>query len=177
MWTSDDEPTGEQMERSSKKRKRELSDNEDPSSQTKHNHTEETEGETALRKTSQRNCKQKGRKGTSNLPDIKNVHLPSERKNVQKGTTADATGNDSDETRHQKNAQPGPSFQTFDDSESEGFLYRAINSERPRLGWLESPCNKCPAFDFCKAGGPVNPNNCLYFSDWMVCDVSSQDLF
>jgi DNA-directed RNA polymerase III subunit RPC6 len=33
-------------------------------------------------------------------------------------------------------------------------------------GLTEIPCGRCPVFDMCEVGGPVNPNNCEYFEEW-----------
>jgi RNA polymerase Rpc34 subunit len=33
-------------------------------------------------------------------------------------------------------------------------------------GITEVPCLRCPVFDFCEEGGPVNPRTCVYFDDW-----------
>lgn len=33
-------------------------------------------------------------------------------------------------------------------------------------GVTEVPCGRCPVFDMCEVGGPVNPCNCDYFIDW-----------
>ncbi len=34
-------------------------------------------------------------------------------------------------------------------------------------GLTESPCGRCPVFDFCEEGGPVNANSCEYFQEWL----------
>ena len=31
----------------------------------------------------------------------------------------------------------------------------------------EAPCGRCPVFDLCEEGGPVNAGNCTYFQDWL----------
>ena len=36
-----------------------------------------------------------------------------------------------------------------------------------RGGLTEVPCGRCPVFDLCAEGGPVNPSNCEYFDDWL----------
>lgn len=33
-------------------------------------------------------------------------------------------------------------------------------------GITEIPCGRCPVFDMCEVGGPVNPSNCVYFEEW-----------
>jgi DNA-directed RNA polymerase III subunit RPC6 len=35
-------------------------------------------------------------------------------------------------------------------------------------GITEIPCGRCPVFDMCEVGGPVNPNNCEYFEEWFA---------
>jgi len=34
-------------------------------------------------------------------------------------------------------------------------------------GLTEAPCGKCPVFDLCEEGGPVNARTCIYFQDWL----------
>lgn len=34
-------------------------------------------------------------------------------------------------------------------------------------GLTEAPCGRCPVFDLCDEGGPVNPQNCVYFQRWL----------
>ena len=35
-------------------------------------------------------------------------------------------------------------------------------------GLTESPCGRCPVFDLCEEGGPVNARTCTYFQDWLA---------
>lgn len=35
-------------------------------------------------------------------------------------------------------------------------------------GITEVPCGRCPVFDMCEVGGPVNPTNCEYFDEWFI---------
>jgi len=56
---------------------------------------------------------------------------------------------------------------SFDDGAG-AVVYRAINQEKVTIGWTEAPCNKCPSFEFCKEGGPVNAKECVYYADWLV---------
>ena len=45
-----------------------------------------------------------------------------------------------------------------------GVVYRAIQEERIlSLGTNQSPCVRCPTFDLCASGGPVNPQECVYY--------------
>ena len=36
----------------------------------------------------------------------------------------------------------------------------------PGNGVTDIPCGRCPVFDLCEEGGPVNANNCKYFDEW-----------
>ncbi|KAI0337958.1 hypothetical protein BDW22DRAFT_1409769 [Trametopsis cervina] len=47
-------------------------------------------------------------------------------------------------------------------------VYRAVHAERMlAFGLGQAPCGRCPAFAFCKDGGPVNPGECVYYGDWL----------
>lgn len=35
-------------------------------------------------------------------------------------------------------------------------------------GLTEVPCGRCPVFEWCEEGGPVNPESCTYFDDWLA---------
>ena len=35
-------------------------------------------------------------------------------------------------------------------------------------GLMESPCGRCPVFDLCEEGGPVNARSCTYFQEWLA---------
>ena len=37
-------------------------------------------------------------------------------------------------------------------------------------GSTQVPCARCPVFDICEEGGPVNPGNCVYFDEWLGGD-------
>ncbi|KAG1760298.1 RNA polymerase Rpc34 subunit-domain-containing protein [Suillus occidentalis] len=49
----------------------------------------------------------------------------------------------------------------------ECFVYRAIRQERVALGWSQAPCGRCPVFDFCRDKGPTNPQECVYYEEWL----------
>jgi len=34
-------------------------------------------------------------------------------------------------------------------------------------GVSDAPCGRCPVFNLCEVGGPVNPENCVYFDEWL----------
>ncbi|KAI0767237.1 RNA polymerase Rpc34 subunit-domain-containing protein [Fomes fomentarius] len=57
------------------------------------------------------------------------------------------------------------------------YVYRAIRQERLAAGGgglAQTPCVRCPTFDFCKDGGPVNPKECTYYTGWLAAaDVAN----
>ncbi|OAX37253.1 hypothetical protein K503DRAFT_866986 [Rhizopogon vinicolor AM-OR11-026] len=64
-----------------------------------------------------------------------------------------------------------------DDGPSVGgaFVYRAIRQERVALGWSQAPCGRCPVFDFCRDKGPTNPQECIYYEDWLNVKVTGSE--
>lgn len=44
---------------------------------------------------------------------------------------------------------------------------RSDHGEGDRNGLTEAPCGRCPVFDLCEEGGPVNARSCTYFQEWL----------
>ncbi len=42
-----------------------------------------------------------------------------------------------------------------------------MGAEAPSNGLTEAPCGRCPVFELCEEGGPVSPQNCVYFPQWL----------
>ncbi|KAI0363406.1 hypothetical protein BV20DRAFT_1058085 [Pilatotrama ljubarskyi] len=67
---------------------------------------------------------------------------------------------------------PGPSHAFADAYTDYGgggaYMYRAVRQERAAHGLSQAPCVRCPTFDFCKPGGPVNPQECTYYGTWLI---------
>jgi DNA-directed RNA polymerase III subunit RPC6 len=42
-----------------------------------------------------------------------------------------------------------------------------VGAEPMSNGLTEAPCGRCPVFEICEEGGPVNPSNCVYFERWL----------
>lgn len=58
------------------------------------------------------------------------------------------------------------------DYEAEGrvdaYVYKAIANPRDSGNALtDIPCGVCPVFSFCAPGGPVSPEGCSYFTQWL----------
>ncbi len=47
--------------------------------------------------------------------------------------------------------------------------YKSIRpvGEEFENGLTEAPCGRCPVFDICEEGGPVNARTCEYFQEWL----------
>lgn len=54
------------------------------------------------------------------------------------------------------------------DTGSGGSVYRALKVGTGTTGLTESPCGICPSFEFCKEDGPVNPQECVYYGEWLL---------
>jgi DNA-directed RNA polymerase III subunit RPC6 len=48
-----------------------------------------------------------------------------------------------------------------------GGLEVLLGPPPPSNGFVEAPCGRCPVFELCEEGGPVNPTNCVYFPRWL----------
>lgn len=49
-----------------------------------------------------------------------------------------------------------------------GMVYRAIHEKRVLHGLGQTPCMRCPSFDFCTDSGPVNTQGCVYYTSWLT---------
>lgn len=53
---------------------------------------------------------------------------------------------------------------------SQMHCYKAIRGtevELQRTAFTNTPCGKCPVFDFCQSDGPLNPATCEYYNKWL----------
>lgn len=103
------------------------------------------------------------------------------KKKSRRSRSSDSSGSETeseDEERRQRQQKrkrkidrsPSPDLLlgvNLDDSEGV-FAYRAVRQEQLSLGWSQAPCSICPSFNFCKEGGPVNPTECVYYTDWLA---------
>ncbi|KAJ3070241.1 34-kDa subunit of RNA polymerase III (C) [Podochytrium sp. JEL0797] len=65
----------------------------------------------------------------------------------------------------------------FEDEEEvvDVWMYRAVKGESVSgvvggaggVWWTDVPCGKCAVRGFCKTGGPVSPEGCVYFNKWL----------
>ena len=62
------------------------------------------------------------------------------------------------------------------DTSAGNSVYRALKESTIPFAWTESPCGVCPSFEFCKPGGPVNPQECSYYGDWLLGGTVSNEI-
>ncbi|KAK0498527.1 RNA polymerase Rpc34 [Armillaria luteobubalina] len=103
--------------------------------------------------------------------DTKKKRRRPKSKKYDSSSESDSSDSETDTRRRRKSSkirQRSSSPVLGSDGEEGIHVYRAIRQERLSLGWAESPCAKCPSFEFCKDGGPVNPRECVYYGDWLT---------
>ncbi|KAI0672485.1 RNA polymerase Rpc34 subunit-domain-containing protein [Trametes maxima] len=76
-------------------------------------------------------------------------------------------------SKRSRSSSPAPGgfsgdFDAFLDGGGGAYVYRAIRQERAAGGLGQAPCVRCPTFEFCKPGGPVNAKECTYYGAWLV---------
>lgn len=77
-------------------------------------------------------------------------------------------GTNDEQPRRRIDNRPEPQFDIFAAvAPASRFVYRAIHDEKVSLGLNQSPCVVCPVFDFCRDGGPVNSQECMYYEPWL----------
>ncbi|KAI0360393.1 hypothetical protein OH77DRAFT_1516896 [Trametes cingulata] len=87
------------------------------------------------------------------------------------GTSSD-TGSE-DGVQHRRASALRGGLYGAEDLHSVGVVYRAIREERiPSSDTGQAPCLRCPTFDFCKEGGPVNPQECVYYESWLATQTT-----
>ena len=67
-------------------------------------------------------------------------------------------------------------FDDLDTSTGSSVVFRALKESTIPFAWTESPCGVCPSFEFCKPGGPVNPQECSYYGDWLLGGTVSNEI-
>jgi len=97
-------------------------------------------------------------------------------KKVKKQVSSDDSSLSDSESRSRKSKESlrkshrkhssSPVISIFDNAGG-GTVYRALPEVPTSVGLMEAPCGPCPSFEFCKDGGPVNPQECIYYSEWL----------
>ncbi|KAJ3557046.1 hypothetical protein NM688_g1683 [Phlebia brevispora] len=154
-----DEDRGEHKRKKSKKRK--------SSKETDSESGSETESDSARRKRS----KSKGKKRSSSLVSASDSSASDSETESEPVRRSKSSSKSSKSKSKAKKRSSSPAGYVMDDSVAmEGALvYRAVYPERmAHFGLAQAPCGRCPVFDFCKEGGPVNPGECHYYGDWLA---------
>jgi len=127
----------------------------------------------------------RGNKRTTPIPKAPPATTPAgrKRKRKKKDLSSD-TQSDSDAETDYRNGNPKSTKRShletigFNDLDTNAgnSVYRALKEGTTPFAWTESPCGVCPSFEFCKPGGPVNPQECVYYGDWLTGGTVSNEI-
>ncbi|KAF7982819.1 hypothetical protein HWV62_25759 [Athelia sp. TMB] len=108
----------------------------------------------------------KKKKRRKREPDTSETESPDDTRSARKAKTKV-------KVKRSRSASPVlPLAVDLDDDDFGGsYVYRAVRQERVALGWSQAPCGGCPVFEFCKDKGPVNPQECHYYGEWLTNGV------
>ncbi|EMD37071.1 hypothetical protein CERSUDRAFT_155527 [Gelatoporia subvermispora B] len=161
--SQDSDENESDTDRKRKKKKRKISKSDDESS---------SDGEASSR------TKRKKRK-SSKRRDSSESESESE---------SDTSSSDSEDERRRRRSKsrsksrkqsssPAPDFSAAMDTDFGGgaYVYRAVKQEKVAFGLAQAPCTRCPTFEFCKVGGPVNPQECVYYGEWLGAAVVARE--
>ncbi|EPQ51929.1 hypothetical protein GLOTRDRAFT_123048 [Gloeophyllum trabeum ATCC 11539] len=170
---SDEDSEGESKKRK-KRKKRRVEDTDESESES------ETERERRKRKKKRKAESDSDSEDESEAEKTKKKRKKKKKRRDESDTESESDGSDSDsgskkrkrsrsntKTR-KRSSSPAVDLHAVDDELTGGaYVYRAVKQERLSLGLGQAPCGRCPTFDFCKTGGPVNPQECVYYTEWL----------
>ncbi|KZT63169.1 hypothetical protein DAEQUDRAFT_734121 [Daedalea quercina L-15889] len=118
--------------------------------------------------------KSRSKKRKSNSSDEENSS-ESESRTASSDSDSDARSRSKSKSKgkSKRSSSPAAQFSAYDAGDGDALeygahVYRAVRPEfAGGLGLGQAPCTRCPTFDFCKPGGPVNPNECVYYGEWL----------
>jgi len=175
----DSDDSGSDAPKKKKKKKRndsDESDSDDASSRKKKKKKKKNESDEESDSDDGARGKKKKKKKKDDSDDESDSDAPTRKKKKKVKKESSDSESDDDRGRRTKSVKRSPSpFNMFDSEYSGGVVYRAVNQEKITLGWSEAPCSKCPSFEFCKEGGPVNAKECVYYEDWLVAGTVAFD--
>ncbi|KAJ7638610.1 RNA polymerase Rpc34 [Roridomyces roridus] len=169
---SDEEETSRKKSKSKRRRKADSSSESESESDAPKRKKKKKKKKTEDSSDSEEDTSRKKKKKKNESDDESDESdAPKRKKKKKKVKKESSDESDSDDDRgHRSRIKRSPSpLLTFSFDDGAGaVVYRAINQEKVTIGWTEAPCNKCPSFEFCKEGGPVNAKECVYYADWLV---------
>ncbi|KAJ7179336.1 RNA polymerase Rpc34 subunit-domain-containing protein [Mycena filopes] len=174
----DSDDSGSDVPKKKKKKRRDdsdESDSDDASSSRKKKKKKKNESDEETDSDAAASRKKKKKKIDSDEESDSDAPSRKKKKKKVKEENRDSESDD-DRTRRTKSLKRSPSpFNSYLFDGSGGVVYRAVNQEKITLGWSEAPCSRCPSFEFCKEGGPVNAKECVYYEDWLVAGTVAFD--
>ncbi|PCH34442.1 hypothetical protein WOLCODRAFT_61207, partial [Wolfiporia cocos MD-104 SS10] len=163
------------QKRKHRERTSEESDSGNERKQRKKRKVKEDRGEDVQSKARRRSTGNRNRRANSESRSVAS-HEPSS------DTESDYSSSDTIDKKHSR-AHSGPKSQKESRARSSSpgtflggaYVYQAIRQERVMSGWSQAPCARCPALDFCRNEGPVEPNDCQYYGEWLARDIIARD--
>jgi DNA-directed RNA polymerase III subunit RPC6 len=178
---SDDDASASEAEssrrkKSGKKKRRNASDDESDS---------DSEAERRRRKKKRRAAASDSDAGSGSEDEAPRRKKGKKRRAGTPSSDDDSSDSDDARRRRRKRSKSGSKSRARSPSADAGgltdvfggsaYVYRALRPERvgtapptALLGWAsQAPCARCPVFDFCRQGGPVNPQGCEYYEGWL----------
>ncbi|KAJ6516114.1 RNA polymerase Rpc34 subunit-domain-containing protein [Mycena sanguinolenta] len=171
--------------KSKKKRVETDSDDEDDSASRKKGKSKRKKGDDSSDSDSDSDAKPKKKKKkrkkkkqkyeSDDESDDEDAARRKKKKKVKKESSDSESDDDRSRSRTKSRKRSSSPFNSYSFDNAGGVVYRAVNQEKLSLGWSEAPCSKCESFQFCKVGGPVNPQECVYYDDWLVAGTLAFD--
>lgn len=205
LWNSDavgnDESGGDEDNKVGRKKRKHQSDDfeEDKVSQKKRRKDVTSDASDSSEDHSSRKKSKRKRSKGKCQSDSDQEQVQKKKKKQKKNDTDSASSSDDDISRKKRRKKKkGLSSDSDSDSETDygkfkhsqleaiglydldtsagSSVYRALKEGTTPFAWTESPCGVCPSFDFCKPGGPVNPQECIYYGDWLTGGTMLNDI-
>lgn len=125
----------------------------------------------------------KKKKSRSDSEDSSDENERARKKGKKKKKAVTSDDDSSSESEHERQSKKpskrmkrSSSPAAFDlDTGTGGTVYRALKVETDTMGLTEAPCGICPSFEFCKEGGPVNPQECVYYGEWLAAGTIANE--
>ncbi|KAI0705529.1 RNA polymerase Rpc34 subunit-domain-containing protein [Earliella scabrosa] len=127
----------------------------------------ETKGKGKSRSKSRHRSKGKRKRYASSDDDSSNSDSDSDSDHSRSRSKSKS----STRSKRKRSSSPMDVTASFLQEEYGAYVYRAVRQERMAGGGgglAQTPCVRCPTFDFCKDGGPVNPKECTYYTTWLA---------
>ncbi|KAF5322896.1 hypothetical protein D9619_000960 [Psilocybe cf. subviscida] len=137
----------------------------------KHESDSESDSDTEVKKSKKKSKKHASSDGDTSSDDESSRKKKSKKKKRDVTSESESESDSDSEGRKRRSKSKSRSVKRSESpmfDATGGSVYRALKHIDAGMEWSESPCAICPSFEFCKPGGPVNPQECVYYGDWLA---------